>query len=446
MLGKTKLVFILGLAIALSCFTGFLLTRAGKHASTLHQLPDGSWLQFGEVSFTNGNHTFVAKPFVGWRAKVSKVLPRNWAAQLGWARMGGSIGIGGAGKGTNLAFSTVHVGKPLPQARLVVSDEQGNSFSAGGNMGEMSTTDGKQSLQIYAWAPPAFPRRGKSLNLRFYESGPGQKQPVAEFMIPNPAAGSYPTWSAEAMPVTKTDDDLSVTLENLQSGLSKADKTRPGTSNEAVITQASLRLVLAGRATNAWRAKTVEISDATGNDWVPYPYMVSASHEKEMDYMAFDGALWPGESAWKLRFEFSRVADFEPDETCTFTGVTVPGATQIISLDNITSIAGAELKLMTISGENAEQPGNLKWYTVKNRVNISIRINPFTPDHRLTLLKVTDESGREAEISEEPDWNARELVYAFQPPEGAKRLSFTFALHKSRFAEFVVKPEFVRAN
>ena len=76
----------------------------------------------------------------------------------------------------------------------------------------------------------------------------------------------------------------------------------------------------AGHSTNTWRPIGVEISDATGNDWTPFPYKTQAEHEGDLDYFVFDGALWPGEAAWKMRFEFSRVADFEPnDEFSRFT-------------------------------------------------------------------------------------------------------------------------------
>jgi hypothetical protein len=453
MSGKAKFLFMLALVLALAGFAFFVLTGHGTQFTTVQTLPDGSLLRLEEMKLSQGGHSFSSKGVTGWRLKAVGVLPRNWTSRLGWLPMGGSLSIGGWGlvMGTNLGMFTVYESKGkraqgFTYTRLVVFDEQGNTFDGGTSMGTLGTSDGTLTLRIDGWVPPAFPRRGKTLGLRYFENKGKEWKQVAEFRAPNPASGNYPTWVAEPLPATKIDGDLSVTLENLKSGLSKPDHTRPAGSNEIAVTEATLRVTQAGRANDAWRPEAVEISDATGNHWKPYPHVVSVKHESDEDFFSFDGALWPGEAAWKMRFEFSRVADFEPDEICTFSEIIVPGTTQIITLDKTTNVAGSKLQLMAISGVDAEQPGSLKWVTVKKRVNISIRVNPIPPDRRLSLLKVTDEAGREAEITREPDWNSAERVYGFQIPEGAKQLSFTFAFHKSRFVEFLARPEFARSN
>jgi hypothetical protein len=330
--------------------------------------------------------------------------------------------------------------------RVVIGDDQGNRFDGGTPHGVMTSSDMLTIMRVEGWCPAAFPRRGKNLHVYYYERGKSNSPLVADFLIPNPAPGNYPTWTPEALPATRTNEGLSVSLITLKSGLSRKDKTKPAASNEIAVAEAAFRIIQAGRETNAWRPKAVEIWDATGNHWTTYPNTISSRRENGMDYFSFDGGLWPGEAAWKMRFEISRVADYLPDEVFTFSGIIVPGATQVINLENSTNIDDSKVRLMAITGDMAEQPGNLKWSTIKKHSNISISITPFPEGWRLALLKVTDDTGREAEIKREADWNSPQRVYGFKVPAGAKSLNFTFALHQSRFVEFMAKPEFAKAN
>ncbi len=147
-----------------------------------------------------------------------------------------------------------------------------------------------------------------------------------------------------------------------------------------------------------------------------------------------------------MRFEFSRAADFALEEIFTFKDITVPGATQVIELDDTTNIGGTELRLETICGTEAKLPARMRWSTESGYINVSIQAKPWAKDERLTLLKIVDDTGRELEVKPQDDWDIGVWVYAFKAPEGAKRLNFTFALHKSRFVEFTAKPEFVQAS
>lgn len=450
MAGKGKWIFAPALVIVLVVFAFFILGRSDNNSLRGQRLPDGSTFRLGTIQLTNGSFSFTANGYMGWRGKIARFLPNNLLDRLHWMRLRGGITFGGGGMATNVCVFTIREGPssktPNYDLRLLICDDLGNRFDAGTTMGIMSTSDTKNFLRVDGWCPPAFPRRGKTLDLRYYPADQTNSPCVAEFFIANPAPGNYPTWEPEPLPATKTNGDLSITLLSLKSGLSKVDESKPAASNEIAVTQAAFRIVQGGSESNAWRPKQVEIKDATGNHWIPFPSLVSNRFENATDYFSFSGALWPGEAAWKLRFEFSRITDFQPDELFTFSGITVPGATQVIKLDDSTNIAGCKAQLIAITGATAWQPGNLKWSTVKKRTNISVRVTPFPKDARLTLLKVVDESGREAEINQQPDWKAAERVYGFKTPEGAKQLSFTFALHKSRYVEFMARPEFAHSN
>lgn len=442
-----KWFLILALLLALGDFAFLLLTQNKTRYQTMQQLPDGSWLRLDGVQLSTNSFSFYAKAADGWRGKLMRFLPRTWTGRWGWTSLGGSLTTSAWGmvQGTNVGMFTVYESVSnnstgFTYTRLEVFDDMGNTFIGGNAMGTLGSSDGKHELRVDAWVPQAFPRRGKTLGLRYFDRKGDGWQPVAEFVVPNPMPGKYPIWTAETMPSVKNDGDLSVMLESLKSGLSKVDNTRAAGSNEIAITEAVLRSTQQGKATNAWRPVAVEIQDATGNHWKPYPHVVSVERDGDKDHFSFNGALWPGEAAWKMKFEFSRVADFSPEETCTFNGILVPGATQVIDLGNTANIGNTRLTLKAISGTKAEQPGNLKWSTVKDRVNISVALDPVTPGQRLTLLKVTDENGDDVRFSRDDDWGSPERICVLRVPEGAKQLSLTFALHKSRYVEFLAKP------
>src|SRR5207245_1338800 len=59
----------------------------------------------------------------------------------------------------------------------------------------------------------AFPRRGKTVRVRFYDSA--GYRPLAEFVAPNPDPGPHPTWTPEPFPITKRSGDLAFTLTEL---------------------------------------------------------------------------------------------------------------------------------------------------------------------------------------------------------------------------------------
>lgn len=352
------------------------------------------------------------------------------------------------GKGTNLYISTIWEG-PMKShdynLRLVVFDEFGNSFDAGPNKTAFSTFVGKNESRVNGWCPSAFPRRSRLIGFRLFEQGKTNARCLAEFAVTNPAYGNYPTWRPEPFPISKTNGDMSITLVSLKSGLSKADETKVAASNEIAVTQAAYRVMDTNGVSDSWRPNSVEISDATGNQWMVYKESDPPRQQDGNELFSFVGALWPGE-VWKLRFEFSRIADFRADETFTFSGIAVPGAKQVVQLQNSTNVAGTKIQLTTLCGEKAKLPGYLEYRAEQGFANFVLSAPQRPEDYRLTLVRITDESGREAKIIPHVDWNPGELVCGFKPPEGAKKLNFAFALQKSRFVEFLVRPEFVRAR
>ena len=65
---------------------------------------------------------------------------------------------------------------------------------------------------------------------------------------------------------------------------------------------------------------------------------------------------------------------------------------------------------------------------------------------QMTLVKATDEQGRDVQSYSGQGWGGNDRQLQFQDLRNAKTLNITIALHKSRFVEFTVKPAVAAAQ
>jgi RNA polymerase sigma factor (sigma-70 family) len=418
-------------------------------------LPDGSFIRLLSIT-TGSNYTYSSVRPKPWQLNLLKRLPSSLASRFdGWLGIGGgSMSASTAGGATNVILL---IARERPGARvripttastrLMVTDDDGNVFEAGSGGGTLGNDNGTIWRTIEEWILAAYPRRTKNLRLQFIErqTGGNTNRVLADFRIANPLYANYPTWTPNPLPDTQTDGNFSVTLTGLTTGSVNAPPEFGGPDEPA--TRAVLRCEENGRATSAWRPTSITISDATGNLWSPYSPVTPSV--KDPGEIFLRGALWPGEPAFKFRVEFSRAGDFPPNETCTFRAIKIPGLAETNSPGLTADIHGVELKLVAFTGARADQPGDLRWYLNKGAPRISIRAADMPQDSRLFLARITDDRGRVVPFESERDYglyhpNAK--VFALQLPPDAKTVDCTFALSKSRFVEFVAKPEIVPAK
>ena len=385
-----------------------------------------------------------------WIQTPLRLLPASLGSFFdAWFGMGsGALSLVSYRGATNVAVFTANQqrsGGGGPEA-LIAFDSQGNSFMAAHGGGSIGSDDGRWSRSIKGWVLQAFPRRTRTLGLRFVGVGSDHKtwQPLAEFYIRNPLFGNYPVWVAEPVPVTKVDGDLRVTLTALQTGISLEDPSRAAQTNETAATRAIFQVQQAGQPNTSWRPKMIEVSDATGNRWSPF---IPAESHKQMGNLAdvmFVGALWPGEAAWRLRVEFSHETDFEPAELWTVRGLRVPQAGEILDLENTTTNQSRRLSLVAFTGADADQPGSFRWLMQKGEPRLSIRSEPALEGWRLSLIRAVDDHRREVEVEPSQDWgwSGDEKVFGLKLKPDASSVDCIFALHKSRFVEFLAHPTF----
>jgi hypothetical protein len=375
------------------------------------------------------------------------VLPDSFLNKLRLHHFSGGVGVSAFDGATNLFLVTMQEARRPPSAiafidRIQVADDDGSTFDGF----FAAATAGSPGDQLRVWRLYAFPRRSRHLALRFFYSTPEAAWvKAAEMVIPNPARGSYPSWTPELIPAVRTNGDLVVTLTAFEAGAPQQDiadflspswKGLPGTRATFAIRQT-------GKAVTPWQVRSLLLSDATGNRWRPGDLVSRVEPGPEPRLSAsMLGALWASEPAWKLRVDLSRTNDFAPNELLTMPNIPVPEPGEVSLLEQSHEINGVAVQVALIAGADAQMPEPYKWYHREGQMNFALSVKKEVDDKRLDLVRVQDDRGRPVEFDEScyyRDYTNR--VFGLVCAPDARSLSVTLAVHPSRFVEFLAKPK-----
>jgi len=460
------LLLALGVVVAVVVWV-----RAATHYSLSRKLADGTTLRVVQASFGTVLSYHEPKPRP-WLLAVGRRLPFATASRLGWWFNGGDWCSLTCPPGeTNFAVFYTHDGPTTPAAasgnhyRIVVFDEQGNSYEgAGGRTSGGFNPANKYFHTLEMETFPLVPRHGKTIGLRFLSDQKDGKggTAIAEFHIPNPNPGPFPTWVPEPLPDVKRAGSVVATLTGFTTGLSRAHPEQAARANEATVTRLGLQLEEPGQTNCFWKPHGIEVSDATGNLWMPYsPASSAAGHGSDAFDMTFPQTLWPGEAAWKLRIELARTNSFEPEELWTASGLPVPAEasnlaaaassvvrsslqanTPPVGLTNSPSVFSTNINGCSIRLELGRTKASAgKSEQSSSDITLSVSIEQIPNDSRLSLVRVSDENGRTVKIKSSNEWLRWGSSFHLAVPPDATRLDCTFAYHKSRFVEFVAAPK-----
>jgi hypothetical protein len=351
-----------------------------------------------------------------------------------------------------------------PSYELLVSDRANTGCV---NLERRQGSFVKNDLSLQSFVLTAFPRWDQKTILRVkpYMGAPSKEQ----FVLTNPAPEPSAQWIPEPLPSTKSDGDLEVTLEKLVAGAPvphRVDKDNGATNdpaNQCVHLNFDFRQN--GQPTTNWQAWPVQTTDAAGN-WsrgliygypknglLPvYPDRIHPSFPPEYDGDYYRPGLWPDEPAWKVRLEFIQRSSFSDDEMVAFTNLPVksgsqqdgddewcawdPGKTNFPFSITPGTVNGVHLKLLPpLLMPDKNSPG-------QKYVSVIIGADPdFNPrGMNLTVVEATDDQGRELWHPFGSGW-AGHYDLDFPNVREIKSLNLKLALHKSRFVEFIVKPE-----
>jgi len=127
-----------------------------------------------------------------------------------------------------------------------------------------------KSAYVQGFTLDAYPRWDRKIILRvaaWNNNGGGLKLAKEQFVISNPARGSFPKWTADTLPDTQSDGDLDVTLTRLNYGVGgfngSSSSTKNDPMNKAVI--AAFHTEQKGVTATNWQPMRIETSDAAGN-------------------------------------------------------------------------------------------------------------------------------------------------------------------------------------
>lgn len=346
-----------------------------------------------------------------------------------------------------------------PSYSLLVSDTAGANVVRAETSTRCHVRDG---VDVHGFQLQAYPRWDEQFYLIIADPY-GKPVSTEKFLITNPRREEMGNPIAETMPVTKTNGDITVTLTNLVSGAplppyDRHEDIPPGDPRSQCV-RIGFDFQQNGHAATNWHPRSVVLSDASSNrvetvmqsqdndfmrqHWRGTPFVVTPGDEYKGYF--FHPGLWPNELAWNVRLEFTRDAGFDPDEILTLTNLPVREGTKDDydkewswepgqpdpSIGDYT-LNGIKLKLFPLlllpDPDHAGQ----------KRLHVLMRADPDPREYRMTLLDATNEEGRKL-------WapfvtSLYNCTIEFPSVGEVKRLNLRFALHRSRYVTFTVKP------
>jgi hypothetical protein len=307
---------------------------------------------------------------------------------------------------------------------------------------------------LTCWEAVAAPRRGRQIGLRLRTSSG-----TCNLMTPNPWPGPYSVWKAEPLPSTKRAGDLAVTLTSVSTGVEVLHQGS-GFPLNPVLSQAHLRLVWKGQPSADWLPIGATLRDPTGNLLVPTVNGVARHDDQQA--VDFQDAFCADELIWKLRLELvpCTLASIAPVDLWTLPSLPLPPDGVFSRATAQFSQHGTTVHLRGIAGPGAEVPADdnlgggasVTLPSTPGLYGAYMKCTPPVPGVRLLLIRAVDDRGR----SIHPLGNPGRLVYPFatigpvlgdrdggftlQVTPGTESVTLVFALVKSRFVEFVVRP------
>jgi len=429
--------FVLVLASGLVGIAFFFSLR---RESLRHVLSDGSVITLIDVKV--GERHFA--PMAGVKERLAANLPARWNQRLKISPPPNTYCQFYPSNYVSvwlLAEKTNSV-KP-PQFDLLFEDEQGSFTCDAEHHGRAVTVPQGPGRWLVGLPVAAWPRRAETMVIQVYSkwSDPmfhpkhGEKR-LAEFRVKNPGRDQRTTaWEAQPWPITVRDGDLDFTLTSLWLGLGsfhgyKDHRLWVAKEPKERSTRATFRVTRSGEALTNWLAYHVRtIRDATGN-WSD-GNSFSSLIQKGETFNQFGRPPLPAGEAWRLTMEFTRVSGFETGEVYVVRGVAVPPGGSAGVETNSLGPHRIEFRWEPKRPDSSDPPSF--WATVY----------PTKSDHKLTLIRATDDRGRNVPCKNHGGGQSVTAEYVTLEPD-AKTVDLVFAFHASRVVTFQVKPEFYR--
>ncbi len=436
MVAAVLLVLMLGVVAGLA----WAVIRLAKDERTRRiTLPDGTRVELLGVSLGATPFT-TEKP---WQRQVRRWLPARWQ---GWIPP--AITGGGVFAGSNILH--VHLLEVAPSPGIVhewgglqAEDETGFRYPYGAGYSSHSTASGAATTTVYDIQVTSYPRRQKDFLLHFKDN---QGMDFATFRVPNPASGPFPQWRPVALPQTRTNGSVTLTLDQLEES--------DASGRHRIV--AHSHLTATGREWTNAHAQFFTYFDATGND---------------------SRFLSRREPAWMARTLIYRdkPEDFADGEKIVLTNLAIPAPGTFALLDQGRICNGIELKNLLVAGAGTLLISNDNSFAMRSTPPggaagpgysilssgggsnglteawhssspfLMVEAKAARNEDRLQFLVHSDD-GQEIQTTQRDDGGAveRRFQAAFTPPQSAKTFSVTILVNRPLAFEFMIDPAEIR--
>jgi len=421
-------------------------------------LPDGAVVHI--VGVTYGTNHFLGPPLArlvarmptGTRAALQRLLGRHGMLQRSTTTSEPKLIVW-------LRCATNSVPSPPGSGYFTAILSDASGFLSGDTAFFHGWWSAPEGLEFHV-----FPRRDPVIGVNFfYHSTTGGVTRCGSLSFANPLHGRFPQWQPEPLPATRYAGDVAVTLDNLSTGheWNASYRSVPGgggavefgtnAGNDRNETGCAVHLNPLTNTNEVWVVASEEVSDATGNRAL---YTLLGLGRPEDGYFTFEPGLWPNESAWKLRCEIKRSRGFAPGEMFVFRDVPLGGLGETNRLGWTTNFAGVTV---TLDQFIRRTPTTGNDFSLENKSQVQFSWRGLTNGVHLDLVSVRTDTGTELES---PSWSSggNQRTYSFRGPPAdgrtadlthgfrnvpgdARTADFKFAMQRSRWVEFMVKPE-----
>lgn len=436
------------LAALVAFIIALIIRGASDDFGKARRLPDGSTLLLEQVVLTSTNFAFAYRGGGKFVRSLARVLPAFIQKRL--SPSSGSLGFSSGTSGeTNLVIITINRGDPKTWnstlGRLQLLDEEGRTYDASWGAGTLGMGD----ATVHGWGLHAFPRRNRTLGLRFLARQPdGSWTHATDLRIRNPAFAEYPQWQPEPPPHEKSDGALTVKLLEFQTGI-PFERDRKSGPAMGRATRLAFSFAENGAPSKDWRIQKVTLSDATGNCWSPHlDFVEQRFNWASNGTVHFVGALWPGEEAWRLQVEVVRSAGFAPGEVWEVP-LTLPVPRMVNTLTNSWERDGAVVTLVALASPETDHVGDFRWTakwwgSEKSKVySLALSFHSEARGKRLSVIGCTDQDGATVKLMSHQNQDSDQQAIFLRPSKDATELRLTLALQRSRFVQFLTQPNFV---
>jgi hypothetical protein len=296
---------------------------------------------------------------------------------------------------------------------------------------------------IEGWLLENYPRRERNLHLRFYDRDAAYRPVRAgELTVRNPAPGG-PGWNASAPPILVPDGGSEFVLQSLR--CRRGSPLDQNSASFAPWTDAEFAVRENGQPSSAWTVRSIAAVGATGNRLATAYPVVEFGDDRIRAH--FPGALWSEEPDWKVTAEFSRARDYAPEELITIKSLDAARSRFPVTTNLTPQVEtnGARLQSVTlVAGVSQIRRYNRGEYFPNSELTLlfSARVDRI----RVKLTQVTDERGRAVRFGHSSDTSAGKYTAGLELPADVTVLDLTFAVHRSRFIEFMARPTWNFSN